>query len=102
MNLSVKMDALHSSNFFNASGLATVLSFFGLNAIRIASLADINLIMLICIGFFSLVFTIMKMYREWLETQRLKRKIKEELKEELKREILQRAESNEEVNENED
>jgi hypothetical protein len=78
MNFSEQMDALNNSSFFNASGLATVLSFFGLNAINIARWADINIILLVCIGAASLGFTLMKMYREWLETKRLKRQIREE------------------------
>lgn len=82
MDFSKQMDAINNSNFFNASGLASILSFFGLNAINIAQWADINVILLVCIGFFSLAFSIMKVYREYLETKRLKKQMKKEDKKE--------------------
>jgi hypothetical protein len=78
MNFSKTMDALNESSLFNASGLATVLSFFGLNAANFAKIADINIILLVIIGFLSLGFTIMKMYREFLLTRRLKADIKKD------------------------
>ena len=81
MNFSARMDALHENTLFNASGLATILSFFGLNAINIVQWANVNVILLVIIGLASLGFTIMKMYREFLLTKKLKRQIKKEEKE---------------------
>lgn len=77
------MDTLNNSPLFNAGGLATVFSYFGINLTNFMKLTDINLLVIISIGVLSALFTAMKMYHQWLITKRLKKQIKEELRIEL-------------------
>lgn len=77
MNISIKMETLHNNSLFNVGGSASILSFFGLNTLNWANLASINAILIVCIGVFSLVFTGMKIYHQYLVTKKLKKKDKD-------------------------
>lgn len=65
------MNELSGSSAFNTGGVATILSFFGLN------LADVNLYITFGVGIVSLLWIIMRVYLTYIQTKEAKRKIKE-------------------------
>ena len=72
------MDALNNNPLFNAGGVASLFSYFGINITNLVKLTNVNMIVVISIGVISILFTIMKMYHQWLITRRLKKTIREE------------------------
>ena len=77
MDFTVKMEALNSNSLFNASGLASIFSYLGLNIISWARIANINAVVLVFIGLVSLGFSLMKVYQQYLETRKFKREEEE-------------------------
>ena len=67
------METLGSNSLFNASGLATVLSFLTMRILQVLSLADIEATITIAVGGIGVIWGLMRVYLTYLETKKFKR-----------------------------